>query len=148
MPGVRVAVNQNFVPTFVQQVVDTGFLNAGLATLGGTGIGTSAVTGGVLSIVSTTAAYYLRPSTVNAPLPAGTYRVTYTISGYVSGAISIAASANTDLSSSVDGTTRSANGTYTETITLATPGYIGLKGQGAAVINAFSVDDLTIQRVS
>jgi hypothetical protein len=132
---------------FAQQVVDPGFSAAGSHTLGGAGIGTSAVAGGVLQITSTTAAYTELPATRITPLPAGTYTVTFTIGSYVSGTISIAASANVALTSSTDGTNRTANGTYAENLVLATPGYIGLKGQGAAVVNDMQIDNLTIVRV-
>lgn len=39
------------------------------------------------------------------------------------------------------------NGTYVETLTFA-GGYIGLKGEGAAVVNNLQVDDMTILRAS
>ncbi len=136
-------------PTFVQQVIDPTFDDATKHTLGGAGIGTSAVAGGVLQITSTTAAYTELPTTINAPLPAGTYTVTFTVLNYASGSISIASSAVVGLTSSTDGTTRSADGTYTESLVVANPsGYIGLKGQGAAVVNSLQVDNFTFRRVS
>jgi hypothetical protein len=132
---------------FDQQVLDPGFASAGSHTLGGAGIGTSAVAGGVLQITSTTAAYTELPATRLNPLPAATYLVTFTIGSYASGTISIAASATANLASSTDGTSRTADGTYAENLVLATPGYIGLKGQGAAVVNSMQIDNLTIVRV-
>lgn len=137
-----------FVPTFVQQVIDPGFDNAGSHTLAGSGIGTSAIAAGVLQITSIDNSYTELPSTVNAPLPAGTYSTVYTILNYVSGSISVASSLTTNLASSSDGTTRSANGTFTENLVLAVARYIGLKGQGAAIVNSMQIDNFTITRVS
>jgi len=128
-----------------QRAVDPNFDSGGLTVLGGSGLGTSSVTGGVLSIISTTNAYFARNPLLLEP---GSYSVSFTILNYVSGAISISCSANTDMSSSTDGTTRSANGTFTESLTLTAPGYIGLKGQGAAIVNALQVDNLSITRVA
>lgn len=135
-------------PTFVQQVIDPTFDNAGSHTLAGSGIGTSAIAAGVLQITSTDNVYTELPATVNAPLPAGTYSVVYTVLTYVSGTISIANSLTTNLATSTDGTNRVANGTYTESMTLLVPRYIGLKGQGAAVVNSMQIDNFTITRVS
>ncbi len=137
-----------FQPTFVQQVNDPGFDVAGQHTLAGSGIGTSSVTGGVLQITSTDNVYTELPTTVNAPLPAGTYSVVFTILNYASGTISIANSLTTNLASSTDGTNRAANGTFTESMVLAVPRYIGLKGQGAAVVNSMQIDNFTIQRTA
>lgn len=138
-------------PKFVQQVIDTGFASAGSHTLGGSGISTSAIAAGVLTIASITNVYYERPTFTSQPLTAGTYTVTYTISSYVAGSISITSSTNTDLSTggnSRDGTTQAANGTYTENIVLLLAGYIGLRGQGAAIVNSMVIDDLTVVRAA
>ena len=132
---------------YAQQVIDPGFADAGSHTLGGAGIGTSAVAGGVLQITSINADYTAVPATKLSPLPAGTYTVTFTVGSYVSGEISPAASATADLASPTDGSSRSADGTYTEDLVLTTPGYIGLRGQGAAVVNSMQIDNLTIVRV-
>lgn len=133
---------------FSQMVTDPGFASAPAWTLAGSGIGTSAVAGGVLQITSTDNVYTAVPATA-LPLPGGIYTVVFTILNYVTGSISIAASAAAALSSSTDGTTRSANGTYTQNIFLAAPGgFIGLKGQGAAVVNSMQIDNFTITRAA
>ena len=138
-------------PKYVQLVIDTGFAVAGSHTLGGSGISTSAIAGGVLTIASLTNVYYERPTFSAQPLTAGTYTVVFTISSYVAGSISITSSSNTDLSTggnSRDGTTRTANGTYTENIVLLVTGYIGLRGQGAAIVNSMAIDNLTVVRAA
>ena len=138
-------------PLYTQLVVDTGFAVAGSHTLGGSGISTSAIAAGILTIASTTNVYYERPTFTAQPLTAGTYTVTFTISSYVAGSISITSSANADLSTggnSRDGTTRTANGTYTENIVLLVNGYIGLRGQGAAIVNSMAIDNLTVTRAA
>ncbi len=132
----------------VQQVVDPGFADDTKHTIGGAGAGTTAVAGGVLTIASTTNVYYERPAFLTDPLFAGTYQVTFTISSYASGSISIAASASATFATSVDGTARSADGTYVQNISLSTTGYIGLKGQGAAVVNSMVIDNLTVIQVA
>ena len=131
-----------------QEVVDPGFSDASKWTLSGSGLGTSAVTGGVLQITSTTNVYFALPATNFTPLPAGVWTVTYTILNYVSGSISMCSSLSSSLSSSTDGTTQSANGTYTENIQLLLPGYIGLKGQGAAIVDSMQIDNFTITRAA
>lgn len=131
-----------------QQVVDPGFDAAASWVLTGSGLGTSSVTGSVLSIISTTNVYFARALTQKQPLEPGSYSITYTILNYSTGSISCAVSPNIDMSSSTDGTTRSANGTFTETLTLTAPGYIGLKGQGAAIIDAMQCNDFTAARVA
>ncbi len=148
-PGSGRSAGGGVQPTFVQQVADPGFDVAGSWTLGGSGIGTSAVAGGVLQITSTDNLYTAVPATVNTPLPIGNYSVTYTILNYASGSIAIVHSASADLSSSTDGTIRSGNGTFTQTLGgWSVPRYIGLKGQGAAVVNSMQIDNMTITRVS
>jgi hypothetical protein len=133
-----------------QFVSDPGFASAGSWTLGGAGIGTSAVAAGVLQVTSTSNAYTVSPALTQTPLPAGKYTLVYTVLNYVSGTIGSAYS-NTPavtLTGGVAGAARTANGTYTETITLLIPGIIGLAGQGAAIVNSLQVDNLTITRVS
>lgn len=135
----------------VQLVTDPGFASAPSHTLGGSGIGTSSVTGGVLQITSTDNNYYERPAFTSEPLVAGTYTVVFTILNYSSGTISITSSSNTDLTTggnTRDGTNRAANGTFTENIVLLVTGYIGLRGQGAAVVNSLQVDNLTVTRAA
>ena len=81
-----------------QQTADSGFAAASQWTLSGTGIGTSAVTGGVLQITSTTNVYYALPATADTPLYPGIYTVTFTILNFTSGAISWIASTSSALS--------------------------------------------------
>ncbi len=134
----------------IELVFDGGFAAAGSHTLGGSGIGTSSVTGGVLQITSTTNVYYERPKLTGSsePVGPGTYTVVYTILNYSSGTISITANTNTDLTlgTPLDGTNRSANGTYTEDLNISVPSYIGLRGQGASVVNSMQIDNLSIKR--
>lgn len=146
-----VATARGIIANPVQQIPDPGFASAPSWTLAGTGIGTTSVTGGVLNIISTTNVYTAVPTTYvsGATLPGGTYTVTYTILGYTSGSVSVSASANSALSSSVDGTTQSANGTYTQDILLVAPGgFIGIKGQGAAIADILQIDNFTVVRSS
>lgn len=133
-----------------QRVVDSAFNGAGLHVLSGSGISTSAVAAGVLTIASLTNVYFIRPAYLgNATLEPGSYSVTFAIGTYLTGSIApIAASDIAFANNLVSGTSRSANGTYTETITLAQPGYIGLGGKGAAIVNSMTIDNLTITRVS
>lgn len=134
--------------SWVQQVVDPGFAAPASWTLSGTGIGTSAVTGGVLQVTSVTNDYFVRPSTVGTPLTAGVYTVVFTVLNYVSGTIGLISSTSAALSGGTVGAAYVANGTYTENVTLPLNGYIGLGGQGAAVVNSLQVDNMTIQRVA
>jgi hypothetical protein len=132
-------------------VLDPGFAAAGSHTLTGSGLGTSAVTGGVLQITSTTNIYFERPAYTQNQLvlPAGVYSAVYTVLNYVSGSIAVVSASDTAFATNlVSGTTRSANGTYTENITLLTPGYIGLSGKGAAIVDSMQIDNFTITRVS
>ena len=134
----------------VQRVADSAFTAAASHILSGTGIGTSAVAGGLLQITSTTNVYFYRPLYGQGMiLEAGTYSTTYTIGTYVSGSIAIVGADDAAFSLNlVSGTTRSANGTYTETITLARAGYIGLGGKGASIVNSLQISNFTITRVS
>lgn len=137
--------------SLAQMVLDPGFAVAGSHTLSGSGLGTSAVTGGVLQVTSTTNIYFERPAyTQNQQvLPAGNYTTTYTVLNYVSGSIAVVSASDIAFSTNlVSGTTRSANGTYTEAISLLTPGYIGLSGKGAAIVDSMQIDNFTITRVS
>jgi hypothetical protein len=136
------------VAAWVQQVVDPGFASAGSWTLTGAGIGTSAVTGGVLQVTSVTNVYFVLPATIQAPLDPGVYTVTYTVLNYIAGTIGTIASTSSALSGGTTGTGQTANGTYTETVTLPAGGYIGLGGQGAAIINNLQVDNMTIMRAA
>ncbi len=134
--------------SWVQEVVDPGFANAAKWTLTGSGLGTSAVTGGVLQITSTTNVYFALPATVQAPLDPGVYTVTFTVLNYVSGTIGWIASTSSALSGGATGAARTANGTYTENVTLASGGYIGLGGQGAAIVDSMQIDNMTFSRVA
>lgn len=133
-----------------QRVLDPGFAAAGSHTLIGSGLGTSAVVGGVLQITSTTNVYFERPTYISGLLlEAGTYTTVYTVLNYATGSIAVVAASDTAFTSNlVSGTTRSANGTYTENITLATPGYIGLSGKDAAIVDSMQIDNFTITRAS
>lgn len=133
----------------VQQVTDPGFASAPSWTLSGTAIGTSAVSGGVLQVTSTGNTYFVLPATVQAPLDAGVYTVVYTILNFVAGSISITTNSLSALTpGGTNGTAQTANGTYTENILVATPGYIGLRGRGADIVNNLQVDNMTIVRAS
>ena len=134
--------------SWVQQVVDPGFAAAGSWTLAGTGIGTSAVTGGVLQVTSVDDAYTARPALVAQPLDPGVYTVVFTVLNYVTGTVGTVFSLTTTLIGGTAGAARTANGTYTENVTLVAGGYIGLGGQGAAIVNSLQVDDMTIARVA
>lgn len=134
----------------LQRVLDSGFATAGYHVLTGSGLGTSAVSGGVLQITSTTNVYFERPLyAIGITLEAGTYSTTYTVGSYITGSIAVVAAEDTAFSVNlVSGTTRSANGTYTENITLARAGYIGLSGKGGAIVDSMQIDNFTITRVS
>lgn len=132
----------------VQQVVDPGFADAGSWTISGAGAGTSAVAAGVLQVTSTSAVYFVLPATRIAPLLPGVYTVVYTILNYVSGTIGTIFSTGSGLSGGTAGAARTANGTYTETLTLPAGGYIGFGGQGAAVVNDLQIDNMTIVRAA
>lgn len=136
------------LPGWVQQVVDPGFASPGSWTFGGTGIGTTAVTGGVLQVTSVDNAYTVRGALLTQPLDPGVYTTTFTVLNYVSGAIGTVFSLTTTLIGGTFGTARSANGTYTETVTLPAGGYIGLAGEGSAVVNNLQVDNFTILRAA
>lgn len=71
-----------------QRVLDPGFAAAGSHTLIGSGLGTSAVVGGVLQITSTTNVYFERPTYISGLLlEAGTYTTVYTVLNYATGSI-------------------------------------------------------------
>lgn len=133
-----------------QLVVDPGYDDDTKHSVTGSGAGTTAVAAGVLTIDSTTDVYRVRPTvTPIEPLLQGTYQTTFTVSSYATGAISVCASANSGLTSSTNGVSRSADGTYTEVIVLHHPtGYIGLSGRGAAVVNSMVIDNFTIIQVA
>lgn len=133
---------------WVQQIIDPGFADATKWTLTGSGLGTSAVTGGVLQITSTTNVYFALPATRQAPLDPGVYTVVFTVLNYVSGTIGWIASTSSALSGGATGTGQVANGTYTENVTLVSGGYIGLGGQGAAIVDSLQVDNMTVTRVA
>lgn len=145
------AITRGFFPNPIQQIPDSGFASAPSWTLAGAGLGTTSVTGGVLNIISTTNVYTAVPTAYvgGATLPGGTYTVTFTVLNYTSGSLSASASSASSLSSSVDGTVRSANGTYTQDLLLVAPGgYIGIKGQGAAIADILQVDNFTVVKSS
>lgn len=131
------------------RVLDPGYAVAAAHVLTGSGLGTSAVTGGVLQITSTTNVYFARPLyAVSLILEAGTYSTTFTIGSYVTGSVAVVAADDTAFSLNlVSVTTRSANGTYTENITLARAGYIGISGKGASIVDSMTIDNFTITRV-
>ena len=131
---------------FVQEVVDPGFASAPSWTISGAGAGTSAVAGGVLQVTSTTNVYFILPATRTAPLTPGVYTVTWTVLTYVSGTIGTIFSTSSALSGGTAGPARTGNGTFIETLTLPAGGYIGMGGQGAAIVNSLQVDNFTIQR--
>lgn len=133
-----------------QRVADSAFNAPALHILSGSGLSTTAVAAGLLTIASLTNVYFTRPAYLgNAVLEPGNYSVTFTVGTYLTGSIAPVAASDTAFSSNlVSGTSRSANGTYTETITLSMPGYIGLGGKGAAIVNSMTIDNLTIARVS
>lgn len=132
-----------------QRVLDSGYAVAAAHVLTGSGIGTSAVTGGVLQVTSVTNVYFERPLyAVNTLLEAGTYSTTFTIGSYATGSIAVVAAEDTAFSVNlVSGTTRSVNGTYTENITLTRAGYIGLSGKGASIVDSMQIDNFTVTRV-
>lgn len=132
-----------------QRIADPAFNVANQYVLSGSGLSTSAIAVGLLTIASLTNIYFARPLYLgNALLEAGTYSVTFTIASYLAGSIAPVAAQDTAFSTGlVSGTSRSANGTYTENIILALPGYIGLSGKGAAIVNSMTIDNFTIQRV-
>lgn len=132
-----------------QRVVDPAFNATALHILSGTGLSTTAVAAGVLTIASLTNVYFIRPAYLgNAVLEPGTYSVTFTIGSYVAGSIAPVAAADTAFSTGlVSGTTRGANGTYTENLILTQPGYIGLSGKGISIVNSMTIDNFTIARV-
>jgi hypothetical protein len=149
--GATLANGMRYGVALTQRVLDPGFAAAGSHTLTGSGLGTSAVAGGVLQITSTTNVYFERPTYTQGAvmLEAGTYSTVYTVLNYASGSIAVVGASDTAFSVNlVSGTTRSANGTYTENITLATPGWIGLSGKGAAIVDSMQIDNFTITRVS
>lgn len=133
-----------------QRVIDPGYAVAAAHVLSGSGLGTSSITGGVLQITSVTQVYFARPLyALSQLLEAGSYSVTFTILNYTTGSIAPVSAQDTAFSIGlVTGTTRSANGTYTETIVLAVAGYIGLSGEGAAIVDSMQIDNLTITRVN
>lgn len=137
------------LPGWVQQVIDPEFADATKWTLSGSGIGTSAVTGGVLQITSTDNVYLVLSATLETPLIAGVYTVTYTILNYVGGTISLISSLASSLTSStITGTPRAANGTFTESMLCVVPRYIGFTGRGSAIVNNMQIDSLTIMRAA
>lgn len=145
--GATTTIGVNAGQNWLQQVLNPTMSVGGLQNLGGTGLSTTAITGGLLQIASLTAAYYVRPTMIQGPLDAGSYTVAYSLATYVAGTIGVAYGPNTDLTVSVTaGPGRTANGSYSETVILTTPGYIGLAGQGAAVVNSLQVTSLTIVR--
>lgn len=138
-------------PNPIQQIPDPGFASAPSWVIAGAGAGTTSVTGGALNIVSTTNVYTAVPTAYvgGATLPGGVYTVTYTILNYTTGSVSASASANSALSSSVDGATNAANGTFTDTLLLVAPGgFIGIKGQGAAIVDTLQIDNFTVLRAA
>lgn len=132
----------------VQLVTDPRFADAGSWTLSGSGIGTSAVAGGVLQITSIDQVYYVLPATSIAPLLPGVYTVTFTVLNYVAGRIGTIFSTSSALAGGTTGPQRTVNGTFTETLTLPAGGYIGLGGQGTAIVNSMQIDDMTIVRAA
>lgn len=133
-----------------QRVLDPGFTVAASHVLTGSGLGTSSVTGGVLQITSTTNIYFERPLYASGSiLEAGTYSTTYTIGSYLTGSIAVIAADDPAFALNlVSGTTRAANGTFTENIVLARQGYIGLGGKGGAIVDSMQIDNFTITRVA
>lgn len=131
----------------LQRVVDSAFNSANLWTIAGTGIGTSAIAAGVLTLATTTTTYTIVPVYTEPELEAGTYSVVYTISSYVSGGVGIAASASPSLSSPTDGTSRTGNGTFTESLILAAEGFIGLRGRSGTV-SSMVIDNFTVTRTA
>ncbi len=133
--------------SLLQRVVDPGFNSAGSWMLAGSGIGTTAIAAGVLTVATTTATYTAVPVLTEPELEPGTFSVVYTISGYVSGGISIAASASPSLSSPTDGTARTGNGTFTESLILTSAGFIGLRGRSGTV-SSMVIDNFTVTRTA
>lgn len=150
MPLARFLTAVLFGFSRVQRVLDPGFAVAASHVLTGSGLGTSAVTGGVLQITSTTNVYFERPLYASGSiLEAGTYSTTYTILSYTTGSIAVIAADDPAFALNlVSGTTRAANGTFTENIVLARQGYIGLGGKGGAIVDSMQIDNFTIMRVA
>lgn len=131
----------------IQRVIDTAFNSTALWTLAGSGIGTTAIASGILTIVSTSATYTAVPVLKTGQLEPGSYSITYTIGSYVSGGISICSSTAASMASPTDGTERTANGTYTQTLVITQPSYVGLRGT-SGVVSSMTIDDFICTRVS
>jgi hypothetical protein len=106
------------------------------------------VAGGVLQVTSVSNVYFALPATTIAPLLPGVYTLVFTVLNYASGTIGSIFSTSSELSGGTTGPARTGNGTFTETLTLVAGGYIGLGGQGAAVVNSLQVDNMTIVRAA
>lgn len=134
----------------LQRVLDPGYAVAASHILTGSGLGTSSVTGGVLQITSTTNVYFARPLYVSKQVnEAGTYQTQFTIGSYVTGSIAVVGADDPLFANNlVSGTTRAANGTYTENLVMLRPGYIGLGGKGGAIVDSMQIDNFTITRVA
>lgn len=131
----------------LQRVVDSAFNYSAYWALAGSGIGTTAISGGVLTIVSASATYTIVPALTTGQLEPGSYSVAYTVSGYVSGGISICSSLSPSLSTPTDGTERTSNNTYTETLVLTQRRYVGLRGT-SGVVSSMTIDNFTINRTA
>jgi len=124
--------------TFVNE--ETTFLND---TFDGTysytaALGSASVTGGVLDFPDTSNTIVF--TSLTNTLKTQQVRVTFTILNYVSGDINFE-----NYSSGAQGTTRSANGTYVETLTIASSGNnnFGFSGTMQGQIDDFKIEQLT-----
>lgn len=133
-----------------QRVLDPGFAVAASHVLTGSGLGTSAVSSGVLQITSTTNVYFERPLyALSLILEAGTYQTQFTIGSYLTGSIAVVGADDPLFALNlVSGTTRSANGTYIENLVLPRQGYMGLGGKGGVIADSMTIDNFTITRVA
>jgi len=101
-------------------------------------VGSASVTGGVLDFPDTSNTIVF--TSLTNTLKTQQVRVTFTILNYVSGDIKFE-----NYSSGAQGTTRSANGTYVETLTIASSGNnnFGFSGTMQGQIDDFKIEQLT-----
>lgn len=130
--------------------VDPSFDNAAQWALYGSGIGTTAVTGGAMDVLSTTSTWAFRIKNGDALFPAGSYRLTITVADWVSGAFSptghasdmnVIATGNSQLGTA----SATGNGVHTWDIELAAPMHLGIRGRSG--VADMRVTDLSLRKL-
>lgn len=138
------------VAPVVELNADPSFNSPTSWALYGSGIGSTAVVGGAMDVLSTTSSWAFRIKNGDVAFAAGTYRITIIVADWVSGAFS---PSGHDTNLNIIGTGNSqlgtvaatGNGTYSWDITLTVPMHLGIRGRSG--VTDMRVTDLSLSTI-